>query len=398
MSTFTEPGYPYELIDDRFTKVAARFYSMFGPPDPGGGALAVYLDGEPVLDIWGGWAAPGRPWEADTLALSYSTGKGVAATVLHRIAEQGMIEYRNPVAEYWPEFAAKGKDAITVRDLLRHRAGLQQVRGLLANPDALLDHDASAEALAAAAPDPRRLKASGYHTVTFGTLVAELAQRASGRSFQDLVRDELAKPLGDNDFYFGVPTQQRHRLAELRPRHHIARVPVDTLARAGTLIPPLRALFGSVYDGVFDIPHDSDAAYDAMMPGWNGVFTARSLARLYAAVANDGVVGSHRLLRADTVRTITDMPFNSRYDYVAGVPLNHSMGYHRAIVGRRFRRDALGHIGIGGSGGIAMPKLGLSVAFVTNRLGGAVSSVGDARLPVLAALAAQSAHATREQK
>lgn len=117
------------------------------------------------------------------MALAYSTGKGVAATVAHRLIERGLLALDEPVASYWPEFAANGKGTITVREVLNHRAGLQRTRGLLDDPDGMLDHDTLAAALAAAAPDPLRLRASGYHGLTFGTLVAEIAQRATGLPF-----------------------------------------------------------------------------------------------------------------------------------------------------------------------------------------------------------------------
>lgn len=379
------------LVDDRFTPVAAKFFAMFGNPRKGGGALAVYLDGEPVVDIWSGWAAPDRRWQADTMALSFSTGKGVAATVLHRLAERGLIDYDARVAEYWPEFAAQGKGEITVRDVLRHRAGLQRIRGLLPDTDELYEHAAVAAALAASAPDPLRHKASGYHAITFGTLVAEISQRATGRDFRDLVRDELAIPLGDTDFWFGVPASQRGRVARLGPRANIAKLPVDGLLTVAAAIPPLRSLHGVIYDGMLHAAHATDRPFDAMMPGWNGVFTARSVARMYAAIANGGWVGNQRLLKPETIARITEMPFNSKYDYVLGGPPNHSMGYHRAFVGTKLRRDSMGHFGVGGSGGIAMPGLGLSIAFVTNRLGNSAQTLGDARLPVLAGLAARSA-------
>ncbi|MFI1917400.1 serine hydrolase domain-containing protein [Nocardia sp. NPDC020380] len=379
------------FVDDRFIGVAAKFFALFGPPRKGGGAVAVYLHGEPVVDIWAGFAAPGRRWQRDTMAMAYSTGKGVAATVLHRLADRGLIDYDAAVADYWPEFAANGKAGITVRDVLRHRAGLQQIRGLLPDKADLLDHDAVAAALAVSAPDPLRYKASGYHAITFGTLVAEICQRVTGRDFRDLVRQELAVPLGESDFWFGVPVHERGRLAKLGPRMSVAKLPVDGLLGIAAAVPPLRSLRGVLYDGMLNSAQVSDTVYDAMMPGWNGVFTARSLARMYGAIANDGLVGNQRLLRSDTAARIAEMPFNSKYDYVLGGPPNHSLGYHRAIVGTHIRRDALGHFGIGGSGAMAMPRLGLSIAFVTNHLGNMVSTLGDARLPVLAAIAARAA-------
>ncbi|MEV0293990.1 serine hydrolase domain-containing protein [Nocardia sp. NPDC050710] len=380
------------LIDDRFTGVAIKFFSMFRRKAHGGGALAVYLHGEPVIDIWAGWANAERPWRADTMALSYSTGKGVAATVANRLIEHGALELDAPVATYWPEFAANGKDSITIRDVLNHRAGLQRTRGLLDDPDDLLDHDKVAAAMAASAPDPMRLRASGYHGLTFGTLVAEIAQRATGHSFPELVRSELAEPLGDNDFWFGVPQHQRHRIARLGPRLGVARVPFDTLIAPFSALPIVHSARGAVYDGWADMTH-SMRPYDAMMPGWNGTFTARALGKMYGAIANDGLVGHRRLFRPETTRSLAEMPANSRYDYVLGAAPQFARGYHRAIVGPRLTRHALGHFGIGGSGGLAIPRAGLSIGFVTNHLGNHAMSLGDARLPMLAALSERAARA-----
>ncbi|WP_405161674.1 beta-lactamase family protein [Nocardia sp. NBC_01499] len=383
------------LIDDRFTVVAAKFFALFRRKRQGGGALAVYLNGEPVLDIWAGWADSDRRWRADTMALSYSTGKGVAATVMHRLAERGVLDYDTPVVAYWPEFAVNNKQDITIRDVLNHRAGLQRIRGLVDDPADLLDHDALAAAIAASAPDPLRLRASGYHGLTFGTIVAEIAQRATGRGFTELVRAELGKPLGDNDFYFGVPQRQRHRLAKLSPRLGVARVPFDRMIAPFASMRAVHSARGAVYDGWADMTL-GEQPYDTMMPGWNGVFTARSLAKMYGAIANDGMIGRRRLLRPETTRLIARMPPNSRFDYVLGAPPHFALGYHRGIVGTKLTRQALGHFGIGGSGAIAMPGLGLSVAFVTNHLGNHAMSLGDARLPVLAGLAQRAARGVED--
>ncbi|WP_328410411.1 serine hydrolase domain-containing protein [Nocardia sp. NBC_00403] len=382
------PG--HMVIDDRFTTVAAKFFSMFRRESQGGGGLAVYLHGEPVLDIWAGWADTDRRWRADSMALSYSTGKGVAATIAHRLVERAVLDLDEPVATYWPEFAANGKADITIREVLNHRAGLQRTRGLVENLDDLLDHDAVAAAMAASAPDPMRLRASGYHGLTFGTLVAEIAQRATGRSFPEVVRNELAEPLGDNDFWFGVPEHQRHRLTRLAPRLGVAGVPFDTLIAPFAAVRIVRSARSAIYDGWADMTLGR-RPYDAMMPGWNGVFTARSLAKMYGAIANDGMVGHRRLLRPETTRRIAEMPPNGRYDYVLGAAPHFALGYHRAIVGAKLTRHALGHFGIGGSGGIAVPRLGLSIGFVTNHLGNHAMSLGDARLPMLAAMSERAA-------
>ena len=147
----------------------------------GGGALVVRVDGETVLDLCTGWSdrAHTRPWTPETLALSFSTTKGVASTVIHRLAERGALAYDEPVATYWPEFAAGGKERVTVRDLLTHRAGLWSVRAVADRPEDLLDHLAMEEKLAARAvraPTER----SAYHAITYGWLVAGLARRVTG--------------------------------------------------------------------------------------------------------------------------------------------------------------------------------------------------------------------------
>ena len=118
--------------DENFGSAVRAFAQMFPWRRLGGGALAVYLDGQPVVDVWTGWSdrRGDRHWDADTGTMVFSATKGVAATVIHRLADRGLIDYDAPVAEYWPEFGANGKSAITVRDTLRHRAGLSQLNGV----------------------------------------------------------------------------------------------------------------------------------------------------------------------------------------------------------------------------------------------------------------------------
>ena len=163
----------YAPVAEAFAKLAGR--------GRGGAALAVRVRGETVLDVCTGWAdrAHTRPWTPETLALSFSTTKGIASTVVHRLAERGEVGYDEPIATYWPEFAAGGKERVTVRDLLTHRAGLWSVRAVAERPEDLLDHLAMEERLAARsvrAPTER----SAYHAITYGWLVAGLARRVTG--------------------------------------------------------------------------------------------------------------------------------------------------------------------------------------------------------------------------
>ncbi|PBC40072.1 esterase [Rhodococcus sp. ACS1] len=375
------------LVDPRFGGLAGQFFRLFGRPSDGGGALALYLHGEPVVDIWSGWATPDTRWQADTVSVSFSTGKGVASTVLHRLVDRGLIIYDAPVAEYWPEFASAGKELVTVRELLTHRAGLQQVRGLVPGPSALFDHDSVVGALASATPDRRRAVMPGYHAVTFGSLVAELTTRATGSSFTDLVRTEIAEPLGVGEFWFQVPAEERHRIAKLFPRINPFGVPWETASFALSCLPVLRNIANAGMPEGFDELVRNPAIHDYVMPGWNGVFSARALARMYAAIANRGVVGGNRFLSEETLAQVGEVQTTAR-DYVLGIRMNWRLGYHSAFVASRNQSPhAFGHYGLGGSGAFADPETGLSVAFVTNRMGGALTPFADLRLAKLGAQA-----------
>ena len=375
------------VVDPRFGALAGQFFRLFEQTSDGGGALAVYLHGEPVVDIWSGWATRTTRWQSDTVSVSFSTGKGVASTVLHRLVDRGLIDYDAPVAQYWPEFASAGKDTVTVRELLSHRAGLHRVRGLVPGRLALLDHDGLASALACATPDRRRTVMPGYHAVTFGSLVAELTTQVTGMSFTDLVRIEIAEPLALREFWFQVPDQERRRIAKLFPRINPFGIPWGVTSFALSRTPGLKNLAAAGMPDGFDELVRNPAIHDHVMPGWNGVFNARALARMYAAIANRGMVDGIRFLSEDTVAQIGEVQTTAR-DYVLGLRMNWRLGYHHAFVASRDQSpSAFGHYGLGGSGAFADPDTGLSVAFVTNRMGNTLTPLADLRLAKLGATA-----------
>nr|MBM4733658.1 serine hydrolase [Prescottella equi] len=380
------------LVDPRFEALATQFFHLFHRTRDGGGALAVYLHGRPVLDVWAGWASPIRKWDSETVTLSFSTGKGVASTVLHRLAQRGLVDYDTPVAAYWPEFGEAGKESITVRELLSHRAGLHRIRGLVPGRLALLDHDRVTAALAAAVPDPRRTKMPGYHAVTYGTLIAELTARVAGKPFTELVRTEVAEPLGIPEFWFQVPESEKARIAKVFPHINPFGVPWGLTSLTLSRVPRLKDIADAGMPEGFDLLVRNPTIHNFVMPGWNGVFSARALARMYAAFANDGVVDGIRFLEPDTIAQLSEVQTRAR-DYVLGIRMNWRLGYHAALVAARTQHSgAFGHYGMGGSGAFADPDTGLSVAFVTNRLGNAVTPFADLRLPSLGARAESLAH------
>lgn len=375
--------------DRRFRPLVERFDSLFRRPSHGGGALAVYWRDHPVVDVWAGFAdARGeRPWERDTAAMSFSTTKGVASTVVHRLVDRGLLAYDEPLATYWPAFDADDKRDITVRMLLSHQAGLHRIRGL-STADELLDHVRITELIAAQARGGPGAGRSGYHGLTFGWLVAGLVQQVTGFGLREAVDVELAKPLDLDGFWIGAPEGEWDRVAELFPPLPKVLTGAKAAARAerfGLTRNLAQALIVDGFDGLwYDDPERR--ILDTEMPAVNGVFTARALAKMYAALATDGTVDGVEVLSPATLREAGRVQSRTR-DYVLGLPMRWRLGYHQAFVAGRPAWKAFGHFGYGGSGAWADPETGMSLAFVTNRLGSVTTPVGDLRLARLGAAA-----------
>jgi CubicO group peptidase (beta-lactamase class C family) len=377
--------------DRRFRPLVERFNAMFRRPSHGGGALAVHWRGEPVVDVWTGYAdsVGERPWGHDTAAMSFSTTKGVVSTVVHRLVDRGLLEYDEPLATYWPAFEALDKRHVTLRLLLSHQAGLHRIRGVVPGAEDLLDHERIAELVASQVPHKPQRGGTGYHGLTFGWLLAGLVKAVTGMGLREAVAIELAKPLDLDGFWIGAPTAERHRVAELFPPMPKA-LGLDRIAGRVEANRRTRYLAEALLIDGFErlIFQDPDRRIlDTEMPAANGVFTARSLARMYAALATDGSVDGVRVLSPETLHEAGRVQHRSR-DYVLGLPMRWRLGYHQAFtMGRAPAWKAFGHYGYGGSGAWADPETGLSVAFVTNRLGSLTTPVGDVRLPRLSSAA-----------
>jgi len=373
----TEPPRPH--IAPGFEPVARAFERLY-TRGPGGGALAVRLRGETVIDLWGGTTDRRgvRRWTPETPALSFSTTKGVASTILHRLADRGELDYDEPVATYWPEFGVGGKDRISVRDLLTHRAGLHDVQAVVHRAEDLLDHVLMEERLAArpAAVTDR----PAYHAITYGWLVAGLARRITGCGMAELARTEIAEPLQiEGGLHIGVPPGGPESIAQivgtaLRRVNTVGRF----LGPLGSRLPVTRAALAALYVPGFGGIFEGSAApvWQTEMPAVNGAFTANALARMYAALANRGADGGRRLLSPETTHELGRVQTRAA-DAVLGVRMRWRLGYHQAFGAGREASRAFGHYGYGGSGGWADPDLGLSLGFVTNKLGAWSSPMGD---------------------
>src|SRR5690606_5927457 len=332
----------------------------------GGGALCVYLHGEPVVDVWTGYAdrRGTEYWTADTGAMVFSATKGMAATVVHRLVDRGLLDYDTPVAEYWPEFGANGKAGITVRDVLRHRAGLSHLNGV--SKADLLDHRRMEERLAAAPVNRLQYGKPAYHALTYGWLLSGLVRAITGCGMRELVRTELAEPLNTDGLHLGrPPAGAPTKAAQILAPQGALDIPV-----VGAVVPRLAAsqasaMFGAMYfPGMFSVVQGDIPFLDSEIPAANAVATARGLAKMYGAIANGGRIDGVRFLSPEIVAGLAGRR-NLRPDRNLGVPMAFHLGYHGVPFGIM---PGFGHVGLGGSYGWAEPETGLAIGYVHNRL------------------------------
>lgn len=353
--------------DPHFTCAVRAFGAMFPGPRFGGGALSVYLDGEPVVDVWTGWSdrRGTKHWTADTGAMVFSATKGMASTVVHRLADRALIDYDAPVAEYWPEFGANGKERITVRDVMRHRAGLSQLNGVTKGD--LMDHLRMEERLAAAPVNRLLYGKAAYHALTYGWLMSGLSRAVTGKGMRELIREELAEPLNTDGLHLGrPPAESPTRAAQIIvPQLKYTNPVFDSVA------PRLAALqyssgVGALYfPGMRQVVMGDTPFLDSEIPAANGVATARGLAKMYAAIACAGRIGGKQFLSTELAAGLLGKP-SLWPDRNIFFPMAFHLGYHSIPIPGLM--PGFGHAGLGGSLGWADPSTGMSFGYVHNRL------------------------------
>lgn len=381
------------LVHPDFRPVAEMLRRQIARRQPGGAALAVYHRGEPVIDCWGGVRnRSGDPWRDDTLSVSFSTTKGVTSTALHRLVDRGALAYDDPVARHWPEFAQAGKGGITVRQLLCHEAGLHRIRRMIDHSRRMLDWDFMVDTLARERPAFAPGTRTTYHGLTYGWLVGELVRRASGLPFSAAIEELLAEPLGLDGLYCGLPLSELPRRAELIVAERVRR---PSLLRRSMVvmwawviawitlwrINLFETIAALVPKGGEELDYNSDEVATASIPAANGMFTARSLARLYAALAGGGELDGVRLLSPATFEQVRTVQ-SSRRDRVLQFAPHWRLGYHGVFTPFGPKSKGFGHFGFGGSGGWCDPERRLAMALTVNS--GVGTPLGDARVISLA--------------
>lgn len=358
-----------------FEAVREAFVANFDQHYDIGAAVCVYHHGRPVVDLWGGTAdaETGRPWERDTLQLVYSATKGVTATASHLLAQRGALDLDAPVAKYWPEFAANGKADIPVRWLLSHQAGLVALDQPVPLAEALAWHP-MAEALAAQRPLWTPGTAHGYHGRTWGWLVGEIIRRVSGRTPGRYIAEEIAEPLG-LDFHVGLPASERDRVSRMsyrQPDVDLTTLPEDQISVdlreqvAAWRDPNSLSNRAFQVTDPANIDFNSSDVHAAELPASNGIGTARSLARIYAALI--GEVDGVRLLTQDALASATKKQA-AGLDQVVVTHSRFSSGYMLPTqADPMLSRTSFGHTGRGGSLAFADPELGIAFGYAMNHI------------------------------
>jgi CubicO group peptidase (beta-lactamase class C family) len=305
--------------DDRFDEVRAALARNLDSGEELGASLVLDIDGEIVVDLWGGFRDEARtvPWSEQTITNVWSSTKTVTSLAALMLVDRGALDVDAPVARYWPEFAAQGKQDVLVRHVMSHASGVSGLEQPAVVED-LYDWPRATSRMAAQAPWWPPGTASGYHALNYGHLVGEVVRRISGKTLKQFVAEEIAGPLGA-DFQIGAAESDWDRIADVVPPPPL---PFD-LAALDPDSPVVKTLTGPPV-----------AAEVANTPGWrradlgavNGHGNARSVARVLSVVARGGEVDGVRLLGQDTIDLIFREQQNG-IDLVLGVPLRFGIGY-----------------------------------------------------------------------
>ena len=310
-----------------------------------GAALAVYRHGKPVLDLHGGLAdsASGRPVDRDTMFVLYSSTKPLTAACLHILWQRGKLDWDDPVAKHWPEFAYNGKGGVTIRHVLTHQGGFPDTPREL-TWDKWHDWHAVVRAMEQVTPIYKPGTVIAYHARNYGWVIGELVRRIDGRPFDQFLREEVTMPLGMNDTYVGLPTERLGQVSTI-----FAMEDCDRPEMVST--------------------YNRPAVHQAVQPAGGGIATARDLARFYAMLERGGALDGVRILKPETVAEVTKLQVegidHSLGNYVRR-SLGMALGEERMGLSATVDIHSFGHGGAGTSVGWADPDAGLAVAYITN--------------------------------
>jgi CubicO group peptidase (beta-lactamase class C family) len=365
-------------VEPGFEAVRDAFVENFVSRNELGAACSIFVDGENVVDLWGGLRnkRTGEPWEEDTMVLVFSATKGMSGLAIALAHSRGLLDYEEPVSTYWPEFGQQGKGKITVRQLLSHQAGLFALDAPV-DRSVIADLDRLAVVLAQQKPEWEAGTRQAYHTISLGFYEGELLRRVDPlhRSLGQFFQDEIASPLG-LDFYIRLPAEiPNSRLATLEDFNplglllHLNRISLPLVFAAIDPNSPLRRS-GRNPGTMVPIDRQNVYARNLEVPSGGGIGTARAMARAYSAFATGGRELGLRQTTLQALMAPAVAPARGFYDECVKVPWQLSLGFAKPSPGLPFGSSgAFGMPGAGGSFGYADPEVGAGYAYVMNRIG-----------------------------
>lgn len=353
--------------DEAFAWVADAFAENYAVEEEIGSAVAVYIDGAKVVDLWGGYrdGAHTKPWDEDTIVCMMSVAKGISGMTFNTLIDRGLVDPDAPVAAYWPEFAQNGKEGVLVRHVLDHTAGLPVVLDPLWR-GAIFDCDAIVAALEKQAPLWEPGTVAAYHIHTQGNILGEIVRRVTGRRFRDYIEGEVIRPLGGDYRIGNVTGGDAERCAELVPTvvgtlFERKDSEPDSLLAKGFLQHPDEPI-GTTLNG--------EGWRTAEIVSANGHGTARTVAKVYGAVARGGSIEGVTLMRPETVADMLTEQHNQveqmqqrPYHQARGILLNTPVSVWMGPNSRAF-----GHHGFGGSIGMGDPDARIGFSYACNKM------------------------------
>jgi CubicO group peptidase (beta-lactamase class C family) len=382
----TAPSTTQGVCKKGYERVAETFAQNFAERGEVGASVCLKVNGETVVDLWGGMADPkaGTSWQKDTVSTVFSCTKGATALCAHMLASRGKLDLDAPVTELWPEFGQHGKQHVTTRMMLDHSSAVPALREKVRN-DGPYTWDYMTERLAAEEPFWEPGTRNGYHGFTFGWTVGEMVRRASSKSLGTFFRDEVAKPLG-LDFWIGTPEEVEPRIAPIIPfplRMEDARTPFLIDMKNRSSIPALFYMNNGAWRAG---GANSREGHAAEIGAANGITNARGIAGMYAPLSTNGSMsGGEKLVDAKTLARMGEVSMATHDDATLRIPTRFALGFMKSMDNRKrsiaptiwgedsdsviLSSAAFGHVGAGGSLGFADPAAGFSFGYTMNQMG-----------------------------
>lgn len=372
----TDKGLVCGTCDDRFLPLLDEFVRNFHERGEHGASVCLTIEGETVVDLWGGQLHPKQdaPWQSDTISVVHSVTKAAVSLCAHLLIQEGKLALHAPVSNYWPEFGCQGKESVTVEMMLNHSAGLAALRETVKD-GGFLDWHYMANLLAEQSPLWAPGTRNGYHMSTYGWTVGELVRRASGMSLGDYFRSRIAEPLGI-DFHIGLPDAEHHRVARMMRWTPKKGDPVSPYTKALLQSKDSLQYMALLNNGKFKT--DDPASYRAQFGAGGGIANARAIAGLFSPLANGGgdLFDRVSIERMSAVSTATGE------DITLMSPTRFSLGFMLSMDNRHrptgeletiiLGKHAFGHAGAGGSVGFADTECHLGFGYSMNKMGAGI--------------------------